>query len=109
MINKKLFIISLIFLNILNYLDLFLTLIGINNYGLIIESNPLIKFVVSNLGYIPLIIIKIIVVFIVSMILYYSEKSINNKFYTTISTIILIALNCVFTSIIFSWLGFLIG
>lgn len=108
----------LIFLNIFNFFDLIVTIIGINNYGFSVEGNSNIVFIVSNFGFIPLIIIKIVGVFLISLYYYkniiYSVNKYKYKnikffyYYKYFSLFVLLYVNLLFIYIIYDWVIFLV-
>lgn len=118
-LNKLFFPKLLIFLNIFNFIDLIVTIIGINKYGLIAEGNLTLVYIISNFGFVPLIIIKIVGVFLIS--LYYKinvdfvvKKAVTDeqkryvKYFMLLSNICLLIMNFIFIKIIVEWLVFLV-
>lgn len=109
----------LIFLNIFNFIDLFVTIIGINRFGLIAEGNYNVVYIISNFGIVPLIIIKLIGVLLVSLcykinVDFIIKKAITDeqikytKKFIFVSEIALLLMNILFIKIIIEWVFVLV-
>lgn len=68
--SKKLFISLLFFFNVLNYLDVISTILGINKYGIVAESNIYMVSLIKNSGFFGFILLKIFGCLAISLLFY---------------------------------------
>lgn len=93
--KKKIFLFSLLFLNILNVLDGFFTHYLILKFGFVYEQNIIVKFLIMNFGWFIAYLIKTITFILLSLFSYGVIKKTKNSFIISVYTTVIYIL-CVF-------------
>lgn len=96
---------------VLNFIDLIVTYIGVNRFGLVAESNSNIIFLLENFGWFSLIFVKVYILPLFFIPVIETLKRIDLKYkrkYESIVSLYLLILICMFITIIIDWVVILI-